>query len=199
MTKQEFITALQSKLSGLPKENIEESLNFYSEMIDDRIEEGCTEEEAVSAVGSVDDISAQIIADIPLAKLAKERIKPKKRLAAWEIVLLVLGAPLWIPLLVAAISVILSLYAVIWSLIVSLWAVFGSFCACVVGGIVAGIVFLTTGNTVSGIAVIGAAICLAGLSIFMFFACKAATRDTAELTKKIALKIKKCFIRKEAA
>ena len=40
MCKQDFLNALEAKLSGLPKKDIEERLNFYEEIIDDRIEEG---------------------------------------------------------------------------------------------------------------------------------------------------------------
>ena len=39
MTKQEFLAELRRGLSGLPQNDIEERLNFYSEMIDDRMEE----------------------------------------------------------------------------------------------------------------------------------------------------------------
>jgi uncharacterized membrane protein len=49
MGKQEFLTRLGKALSGLPREDIEERLNFYSEMIEDRMEEGLSEEEAVAA------------------------------------------------------------------------------------------------------------------------------------------------------
>ena len=46
MSKQEFLGALYNGLSGLPKEDIENSVQFYSEMIDDRMEscyeDGCT-------------------------------------------------------------------------------------------------------------------------------------------------------------
>ena len=87
MTKQEFMANLRAKLSGLPTQDVEDRLSFYCEMIDDRTEEGLSEEEAVSAIGSVDEVVSQIIADIPLAKIAKEKIKPKRRLWAWEIVL----------------------------------------------------------------------------------------------------------------
>ena len=51
MTKWEFIAALGARLSGLPKNDIDERLNFYGEMIDDRIEEGLGEADAVSEVG----------------------------------------------------------------------------------------------------------------------------------------------------
>ena len=95
MNKQEFLEQLRKGLSGLPQNDIEEGLTFYSEMIDDRMDEGLSEEEAVSAIGSVDEIVKQVVADIPLAKIAKESIKPKRRLSAGEIVLLALGSPIW--------------------------------------------------------------------------------------------------------
>ena len=46
MNKQEFLNQLRSGLNGLPHEEIEERVMFYSEMIDDRVEEGLSEEDA---------------------------------------------------------------------------------------------------------------------------------------------------------
>ena len=43
MNKEQFLIELASALAGLPEEDIEKSLEFYSEMIDDRIENGMTE------------------------------------------------------------------------------------------------------------------------------------------------------------
>ena len=60
MRKQDFLSALKTSLLGLPKQDVEEHLNFYSEMIDDRMEEGRTEEEAVADIGSVEEIATQI-------------------------------------------------------------------------------------------------------------------------------------------
>lgn len=51
MTKQEFLTQLEENLLGLPQNEIEERIIFYSEMIDDKIEEGYSEEDAVSKTG----------------------------------------------------------------------------------------------------------------------------------------------------
>ena len=199
MNKQEFLAQLRKGLSGLPKNDIDERLTFYSKMIDDRMEDGIPEETAVSEIGTADDIVSQIIADIPLGKLVKEKIKPKKKLKAWEIILLVLGSPLWLSLLIAAFAVFLSLYVVFWSVIISLWAVFASFVACGFAGVVAGAVFAAGGNGLTGIAVIAAGIVCAGLSAFMFFGCKAATKGILKLTKKFAIWIKNCFIKKEEA
>ena len=198
MNKQAFLLALKSKLASLPPEDLEERLAFYNEMIDDRVEEGLSEEEAVAQIGSVDEIVTQILADTPLSTLVKERIKPKKRLRAWEIVLLAGGSPLWLSLLIAAFAVVFALYAVLWSLIVSLWAVFASFVGCALGGIAGGAV-ITLRNPLPGIALIGAGILCAGISVFLFLGCKAATKGMAKLTKIIALGIKYCFVKKEAA
>lgn len=199
MNKQEFIANLQAKLCGLPKQEVEERLNFYSEIIDDRMEDGLSEEEVVLELGSLDVIAEQIIADIPLTKIAKERIKPKRCLKAWEIILLALGSPIWISLAIATFAVILSLYAALWSVIVSLWAVFGSLIACAVVGVAESIIFICQGNALSGVAMFGAGIVCTGLAIFLFFGCKSATKGTLLLTKRMALVIKKCFVKKEEA
>lgn len=199
MRKQEFLHKLRAKLIGLPKQELEERLTFYSEIIDDRIEDGMTEEQAVLDIGSVDGISSQIIADIPLSKLAKERIRSQRRLKAWEIVLLALGSPIWLSLTIGSFAIVLSLYAVLWSVILSIWAVFASLVVCSFGGFVSGIFFVMCGNTLTGIAMIGASVFCAGVAIFAFFGCKAATRGIILLTKKIALGIKKCFVKKEVA
>ena len=196
MNKQDFIASLRASLSGLPKQDVEDRLNFYSEMIDDRIEEGLTEQEAVLAIGSVTTVSSQIIADIPLSKIAKEKIKPKRGLRAWEILLLALGSPIWLSLLIAAFAVVFSLYVSVWSVIVSLWAVFASLVACAAGGIIAGIIFIVVGNVLTGVCMIGTALVCAGLSIFSFFGCKAATKGLLWLTKKLAIVSKNALLKR---
>lgn len=197
MNKQEFIDALRAALSGLPADDVEERLSFYGEMIDDRIEDGLTEEQATADIGKIKDVAAQIIADTPLSKIAKERLRPKRRWQAWEIVLLALGSPIWFSLAVAAFSVALSLYAVLWSLLISLWAVFAALVGCAVGGIAAGILFIIRKSVPSGVALLSASLLCAGLGILMFFACLAATKGCIRLTKVVALGMKKRLLKKE--
>jgi uncharacterized membrane protein len=193
MNKRDFLDRLRRGLSGLPRDDIEERMAFYSEMIDDRMEEGLSEAEAVSAVGSVEEIVAQIIADTPLAKIAKERLKPKRRLSTGEILLLALGSPIWLSLCIAAFAVVLSLYISAWAVIVSLWSVFASLAACAVGGVLACVILAVGGSGASGVAMLAAGIVCAGLSVFAFYGCKAATNGILILTKKMAVWIKNCF------
>ena len=199
MSKQEFLVQLRKGLSGLPQEDIEERLTFYSEMIDDRMEEGLSELEAVSAIGTVDAIITQILSDTPLTKLVKEKAKPKRTVKPWEIVLLILGSPIWLSLLIAAFAIILAAYIVVWSVVITLWSIEASFAACTLGGIVSAAVFSFQGNGSTGLAMLSAGVICAGLSIFMLYGCKAATKGILLLTKKMALGIKSLFIGKEAA
>ena len=201
MNKQEFFDALKNELSHLPKSEVEERLNFYSEMIDDRIEEGDSEEEAVLAVGSVADVALQIRNDASSVRGEDEKIKKeeKKELRGWQIALLIVGAPLWIPLVIAAVAVILALYAVLWSLIVSAWAVFGTFAGCLLGGVGSGIILMCTNNLPIGLAMIGAGFVCGGLAILAFFGCLAATKASARFSKKIVIGIVNIFRKKEGA
>ena len=205
MNKSEFLAELRSRLVGLPQNEIEERISFYSEMIDDRVEEGATEEDAVAGIGSIDEIVAQILEDVPLWSIVKEKVKKKREktekkrrsLKAWEIVLIVLGFPVWLPLLIAAFAVILSLYVVLWSVIISLWAVFVSLAACGLAGIVAGVSYAILVKPIDGILLVAAGLVCSGLAIFAFIGCKAATKGTARLTKKMIFGIKHLFVGKD--
>ena len=197
MNKQEFLNLLGEGLTGLPQEDVRGALSFYGELIEDRIEEGLSEAAAVEELGPPEELVAQIVAETPLPVLVREKMKDARRLRGWELALLILGFPLWFPLLLAAGAVLLSLSIVLWSLIVSLIAVTLS---CAVGtlGSAAGCLFYLS-NGAQTLVLLGAGLVLAGLSIFLFFACKAAVRGGARLTKALALWVKSLFLRKEHA
>ena len=197
MDKQAFLTALRSGLSGLPQDDIEERLTFYGEMIDDRMEEGLSEEEAVAAIGEVSEIVRQAVADTPLAKIAKERIRPKRRLKTWEIVLLALGSPIWLSLAVAAAAVLFAVIVSLWSVILSLWAVFASLAVSAVAAVPTGAFFAMGGHGAAGLAMLSAGLVCAGLTILLFFGCMGAMKGILRLTKKITLWTKDRFIKKE--
>ena len=180
MTKYEFVTTLTHRLSHLPREAVEERVNFYIESIEDRIEDGVPEEEAVAAVGSPEEIAAQIMGELPRPAFEVPRKEQKRRPSAVETVLLILGAPIWLSLLIAAFAVVLSVYISLWAVIISLWAIFASFVGCALGGIVGG-AFLAFTNGASGVFLIGAGLFCAGASVLLFHGCKAATKGTAWL------------------
>ena len=201
MTKNEFLNILRSReeLFGLPEEDIARSLSFYEELIDDRIEEGMSEEEAVAAVGDPREIAAQILSEIPLSKLVKKKMKPSRRLRAWEIVLLAVGSPIWLTLLIAVAVIVFALYVVLWSLVASVWAVGASFVGVFLGSIVALVLSCVYGQIGAGIILIllGVGLIFGGLAIFLWFGARAATRGAWCLSKMFLFLVKRCFIRKE--
>lgn len=199
MRKQEFIDILETKLSGLPKSDLKDRIIFYSELIDDYIENGLTEDEAVLKIGNVDDIVNEILQDTSLFKLAKEKFKPKNKLNRWLLMLICVGSPIWFSLLAAGLSVILVLYVSLWSVIISLWSVVLSLVITSAAGLLAGIVFLFTTNIISGILFIALALICSGLSIFLYYSTIYFTKLLCKLTKKILLGLKKCLVRKEEA
>lgn len=197
MTKKEFTSRLRAKLSGLPRRDVEERIGFYTEFIEDRIEEGLTEEAAVAELGSIDEVTAQIVKEVPFINIVKERIRSKGRLTWWQITLIALGSPIWISLIAAAFAVFVSLAAALWSVVISFWAVVFSLAVCGIGGTVLGIVLIFTANAFTGFTVIAASLVAAGLSIPAFFGCKALTKGAAVLMTESAALIKRFFIKKE--
>lgn len=190
MTKLEFILALNEKLKACPKAEVQQRLSFYTEMIEDRMEDGLSEEEAVAAVGDVERIAAEIAAELTPEEAPKPPKPAPREWKTWVIVLLIVGSPVWFSLAVAAGSVALSLYVSVWAVIISLWAVFGALVACGVCGIACGIGFAFGGYIFPGLAVVAAALVCAGLSILAFFGCKAITDLTVTLTKRLFMRKK---------
>ena len=60
MTKNEFLLTLQNALSGMPRADLERTVQYYREMIEDRMEEGMSEETAVADVGDPIELAAAI-------------------------------------------------------------------------------------------------------------------------------------------
>ncbi len=199
MCKQEFLEKLRKKLTGMPQRDIEDRIVFYTEMIDDRIEEGLKEEDAIAELGSLDHITIQIMSEIPLAKFVKEKVRANRPLHTWELVLLIAGSPIWLSLLIAFFSIVISIYAVIWSLIISIWAIEFSLAACALAGVLGSVVFAVQGHIASTMALLGAAFLCAGVAIFGLYGCRCATNGVLKLTKRICIWMKICFVKKEVA
>ena len=199
MRKDEFLQELRDGLTGLPQNELEKRIAFYAEMIDDRMEDGLSEAQAVEAVGTVSEIIMQVVEEYPHPEQIQLRVHTKRKLSASAILLIVLGAPVWLPLLIAAFAVAVALWAVLWSVILSLWAVFAALVGGAAGGVVGGIFFACTGYAYAGTATIGAGLVCGGVALFALLGCKAATIGAALLTKKAVLGIKRICTRKGEA
>ena len=166
-------------------------------MIDERMEDGLSEDEAVDGIGSVKEMADSFLREIPIKKIVKEKVKKTRRFETWEVILLVVTAPLWVSLLVVALSVALSIYVTLWSAVIVFYAVAVSMVAVGIAGIGGSIVMFATGK-MSGLFLLGAGITLLGLSLFVFLGSNCAARGMVLLLKKVAMLIKYMFVGKES-
>lgn len=194
MDKEQFLAAIREQIRVLPQEDVERWLDYYAEMIDDRVEDGLSEEQAVAAMGTVDEIVSQILMDTPLPKLVKAKVKPERSLRAWEIVLLVVGSPVWVPLALTALILFAALYIVLWSLVVCLYAVDLSFAAGGVAGIAGSVIWACLGNPVQALCLLGAGLICAGLAVFLFLLSNQAAVGSVKLGKIMLLWVKSWFV-----
>lgn len=196
MNKTEFLEKLKCGLSGLPQNDIEERVNFYSEMIDDRMEEGYTEEAAIAEIGTVEKVVSQILDETPLSKIVKEKVRPKRVLRVWEIILLIVGSPLWISLLAVLAVLLMVCYILIWIVPIVMWAI----AVCLgCGGLVSIFpvaVLLYRGEILAALAILGAGLFCLGLAILAVFLSRSITKGCAFLSKKLAHGVKYMFVGK---
>lgn len=197
MNKEKFLNELRGKLHGLSQGDIDERIAFYNEMINDRMEDGLSEEEAIAEIGTVDSVFEQVMSEIPITALVKEKVKPKRKLKGWEIALLIIGSPVWFPILISVAAVLFSVYIVIWSVIISLFAADVALAAGAVGCIVGIFGYFIHGNPGGAIFSGGGALVCAGLAILFFFVCLWFAKLVVKATGKFLLGIKKSFVGKE--
>lgn len=202
MNREQFLTALREHLAGLPQEDIDRSVDFYREMIDDRMEDGLAECDAVAAIGSAAEIAAQIRAEAAQSMPLLEKIRQKRALKAWEIALLALGSPVWLPLLLTAfllmlvaLLLVLILYMLIWVTLVVFYAADVTIAAGALAGLVGIFAYLSVGNLPGAVVSVGAGLVCAGLSILLFYGCNWMAKKTQLLGVWIYTKMKSRFNR----
>lgn len=197
MNKSEFLNALEARLGALPREDAERWLAYYAEMIDDRIEDGMSEYEAVRDLGSMDGIVSSIIAETPMTKLVGAKLKKQSALKGWHIALLALGAPLWFSLLIALLSVVFAVFVTLFSLIIAAFAIVVSFAATAAGCFFGGAAALVSGGLARAAALIGAALVFAGLTVLCCIVAFAFSKWIFRLAGAFVLFIKTRFVGKE--
>lgn len=201
MTKEEFLLGLQDAIKEYPSEETQKSMEYYSEMIDDRVEDGMTEAEAIASLGSIQDIADQIKCELPLTTLVKYEAKKRKegkKLPVWAIILLVISAPLWVSVLLCILMVLLSVYFTIWCVDFALWCMDLALAMGGIGGLLGMMVMFIQGSPSSAVCYLGFALMSAGLAVFLFLGCLYTTKGIIKGTKALIRSIKRGIVNKEA-
>lgn len=115
MTKNEFKKLLNQRIQVLEAQERERILNFYEETIDDSIEDGCSEEEAVSKLGDLEMIVNDIFAENHIVKpqTSIQRESPIKKNRMYVLLFLIITSPLWLALGTAGLTLLLCAYILV--------------------------------------------------------------------------------------
>ncbi len=183
MNKKKFINELESRLTHLDKNELDTVINYYSELIDDKLEDNITEVKAVKSLGNIDDIINEINAERIIEEkpsVSFEVSKEKKDKNLFLILLVICTFPIWITILsllfglfITIITVVGSLYLVVFSLLFSAIIIF-----------VSSFVFLFS-FPLTSLFTIGTSLWLAGLSILSFNLMNVLTKYTFDFIKKV--------------
>ncbi len=136
MKKKDFIRELKFKIRKLDKKEVEDIISYYSELIDDRIEQGENEEDIILSLGSIDLIAKNIFEeknisneDIEIVEseiVDNKKAKYNNDTTVLKILLLVLLFPLWISLGVFFLTILIIILSVFFAIAVSSIALIAS-------------------------------------------------------------------------
>ena len=196
MSKADFLRLLERALTQLSEEERQKNLEYYSELLDDMMEEGMTEAEATAKLGSPNQIAQSILQEMPLGKLVSTRMKPKSGWTPLAIVLAVVGSPVWVPLLLAGVAVMLAVFVSIWALGFAVVAVVLALAVAVVAAPIIAIRAAVL-TLPLGLMLLGAGLVLLGLCVLGGMMAVELCKLLWQLTVWLAHKIKGLFIRKE--
>ncbi len=194
MDKYEFLTELCARLWALPQEDAKRSVDYYAEMIDDRMEDGLTEEEAVAAIGDPDEIARTILATASIPRPVNQPPKAGRSLLWWEILLLILGFPVWGSLIIAVAAVIFSVWISLWSVVISLYATAVALGVSALGCLLGSFFMFDVPGSVA--VALGTALVCAGLAILFFMISNLAAKGMVKLTQVTGKGIGRIFHRK---
>ena len=121
MKRKEFNKRLRKNLKRVGKTEREEVVNYYNEMIDDRIESGKTEEEAIAELGLPEDLAKKTLNEnVPDVKPNGEASESKNRgMTALVIALVIVCSPVLLSLVICAAAIALGLVVAALSVVLS--------------------------------------------------------------------------------
>lgn len=168
MDKRTFLDGLRSALVSLPAAEIDKTIAYYEEMIDDRIEDGMSEEEAVASLETPEKLAERIISEAAPVEKVVRRARQSNVPTVLLVILAIIGLPIWLPLLLLLISLGVGLFALLFGVIIAL---IGIIFALAIGGIwfMAFSLIHIDVSGMSALLAVGLGLIGIGLGILLFF------------------------------
>ena len=195
MDKKAYLDRLDELLDCLPKDKRAEARSFYEEAIDDRMEDGMSEEEAVAAMGSAEIAAEVILGELPAVPRAVAKTRRKSRVLLW--VLAIAGSVVWVPLGLAFVVAAVAVYLSIWIAAACIWIAAASFVLALPLGLYLAWCGIMEGLFAFAFAQAGMGFVFGGLGLIVFNLAFSASRALALLSQKWARKALSPFKRIE--
>ena len=184
MNKEKFIVELRKKLKRLPKEEVDNIINYYLDYFNDADKD---EEEVLKELGSPSTIASQILADYAFSD-TKEKSNNGYLNKIILIILAICAAPIAFPLGIAAIAIVFALIIV--GIVLSL-----TFGIVIITSMLAGVATFIGGfkflffSPEAGIFNIGISLFIIGISIMLGIGIKNIAPRVGHYIKKIVRKL----------
>ena len=104
MNKAEFLTTLEKHMTSIPQLEKERIMNYYNETIEDALEDGMSEEDVISSLGTMEEIISQIHLEHEIT--VSSSAAPARKSEYLRYLLLFLTSPFWL----TAIALTITLY-----------------------------------------------------------------------------------------
>ncbi len=191
MTKSTFIDELRGLLESLNEDECNKFISYYEEIIEDYKESGLTEQEVIEKIGSPQSIANNILSEQDSININIPSFNSK----ILNMILLILGFPLWGSLLLTAVLLILSAYIIIWCIPfttgVSSIAFFVASLVSIIGS-----PFMMADVLTVGIVQLGLGITSVGISILLGLVTIYLSKKFIVITKQLTFKVFKSFNKK---
>lgn len=169
MTYEEWSEELRHALEkrGVSKAETERACAFWQEAFEDRTEAGMNEEEAVADLGSAEEAADAVVESLPPFQKSLLGLRQNKERTILVIVLLIICAIVWVPLVFAAALVAVNIFLALWSAIGCVWLADGAAMLSGITGIVAPIWGCAEGYPAAGLVEGGTMIAVGGASVIL--------------------------------
>ena len=151
----------------MPASEVADALEYYAEAIDDRIEQGLSERQALEEIGGPAQACDAVAETVPVAKRAVAAATATRERKALIGVLLLVSAVFWVPLAFGLLGAAAGVYATIWAAVLVVWTGVGSLLACGLGAVPLACYSASCGALAEGLLSGGALLALGALGVML--------------------------------
>lgn len=163
MERRVYLKELERELKKLPKQELQEVIQYYKEYFDDAGPEN--EQSVIGELGQPKDAADQILKEKAIKRLEAPREAAKKGMSTiWIVILAVCAVPVGLPVALAVVIILLALVICLLSVCLAIGISGVAFILSGIIGIVCGITFLP-GFPPDGIAVLGVGFTSVGIGL----------------------------------